>query len=104
MHFAIIGHDRTDGLQIRLAKRDEHRAYLHADLSGSGVRVVFGGPLLDESTGEPAGTLIVVEAPSLEDARHLADNDPYTKAGLFEKLSIQPWRFAIGQDHQEISR
>lgn len=104
MHFAIIGQDRPDFLSTRLAKRDEHRAYLHADLSDQGITVVFGGPLLDEASGEPNGTLVVVEAASIESVQHLAENDPYTRAGLFAELRVQPWRFAIGQLHEEASR
>jgi len=44
-----------------------------------------------------AADLIVVDAPSLEDARKIADGDPFAKAGLFASVEIRRWRWTIGQ-------
>ena len=34
------------------------------------------------------GTVLIIEADSMEDAEKFAQNDPYYKAGLFEEIKI----------------
>ncbi len=38
------------------------------------------------------GSVIIMEFDSAADAQNFADNDPYNKAGLFESVSIRPWK------------
>jgi uncharacterized protein len=96
MHFAIIGYDKPDHLSLRLAERDKHRAYLHEAIAKEGATVIFGGPLLDSAGVDPVGSLVVLEAPSLDVAKAAAAKDPYVLAGLFKHFEVVPWRFAIG--------
>ena len=49
-------------------------------------RVVLAGPLTDKT-----GSLIVIEADSLEDAQRFAREDPYTVHGVFERVEIHPF-------------
>jgi uncharacterized protein YciI len=42
------------------------------------------------------GSLLVVEAGSLEEANAIADKDPYARAGLFASVEIRPWRWTVG--------
>ena len=42
-----------------------------------------------------AGSLIVVEAPDLAAAKAFHADDPYTKAGLYEASSVEPWRVTL---------
>ncbi len=87
MLFAIICADRPGGLDLRLATRPTHLAYLtlYAD------RIVHGGPILD-AEGRPCGSLLIIEAGDRAAAEGFAASDPYAKAGLFESTLIRPFR------------
>ena len=87
MLFAIINTDRPASLDLRMATRTEHLAYLDSKMG----TIINGGAMLD-SEGKPAGSLLIVEAETIEDARALAAGDPYAKAGLFEGSVVRPFR------------
>jgi uncharacterized protein YciI len=89
--FVISWLDREDGLAVRLATREAHLAYVAAH---PGV-VRLGGPFLSEE-GDMAGSMLVIEAESLEAAQAFHDADPYRAAGLFETSTVRPWRVTIG--------
>ena len=89
--FALICIDRPDSLALRLATRDAHFDYAraHAD------HIRLAGPFLDDA-GEMTGSLILMEADDIEAARAFNAADPYTLAGLFERVEIRPWRATFG--------
>lgn len=83
----------TDKKGDRSSVRDNHFAYL-AKLENEG-KLFAAGPMLTES-GERLGKgLILVKADTLEEAKALADSDPYHKSG-FRKYSINPWKINEG--------
>jgi uncharacterized protein len=43
------------------------------------------------------GSLIVIEAVSLDAAREIAAGDPYAKAGLFASVEIRPWVWTLNR-------
>ena len=90
MRFAIITKDKDDALQVRLDTRPDHIAYL----KDTGV-VEMAGPFLNED-GQMHGSLIVIDVADYDAARAWADNDPYTKAGLFDKVRIEAWNRVVG--------
>lgn len=90
MRVALITRDKPDSLQIRLNNRDAHLAYI----AQTGV-VEMAGPFLDPN-GTMCGSLIIMTVETLADAQIWADNDPYTKADLFEKVRIEEWKKVIG--------
>ena len=94
MLFAIICTDRPGGLDLRLATRPTHLAYL----TMYAERIVHGGPTLDMD-GRPCGSLLIIEAEDRAAAEGFAAQDPYTKAGLFESTLVRPFRevFRDGQ-------
>jgi len=91
MLFAFICTDKPDGLPIRKEKRAEHLAYLKS----LGDTLKFAGPFTAEDGETMNGSLVVVEAPSLEAAREIADGDPFSKAGVFAQVEIRPWKWSI---------
>ena len=93
MHFAFLCKDKPGALQVRLDTRPDHVAYLNA-LNADG-KLAFAGPFLGDD-GKPTGSLVVVKAETIEDAREIAGNDPYAKAGLFESVTITEWKRVIG--------
>lgn len=88
--FIISWMDKPGGLPVRMATREAHLAYVAAN---PGV-VRLGGPFLDD--GDMAGSMLVVEAESLEAAQAFHDGDPYKAAGLFETSTVKPWRVTVG--------
>jgi uncharacterized protein YciI len=71
MKFVIIGFDGPEGEAKRKIYRPAHLANMEPlDQAG---RVVLAGPLTDKT-----GSLIVIEADSLEEAERFAREDPYT--------------------------
>ncbi len=88
--YVISWLDKPDSLAVRMAAREAHLAYA-ASLDG---RVKLGGPYLDDA-GQMIGSLIIVEADSLDHAQALHDQDPYKLAGLFEASEITPWRMTL---------
>lgn len=87
--FAVICRDKPGMLQTRVDTRDAHLGWLQE----KGV-VKLAGPLIEE--GEMRGSLIVLEAGSLAEARAWAENDPYKAAGLFAAVDIIEWKKVIG--------
>ncbi len=47
------------------------------------------------------GSLIVIEATSLEASRTVAAGDPFAKAGLFAKVEIRPWLWTMNNPEEE---
>ena len=87
MLFVLICTDKPGSLDVRLATRSNHLAYLETYES----RLVQAGPLLDVDD-RPCGSLLIIEAADRAEAAGFAEADPYTKAGLFETVMIRPFR------------
>ncbi|MEW6270968.1 MAG: YciI family protein [Thermodesulfobacteriota bacterium] len=87
--FVIIGHDGPDALAKRPAVRPRHLDHLRPLDAAS--RVVVAGPLLADDGKTPCGSLIVLEAASLEEARALAARDPYVVEGVFARHEVRPF-------------
>lgn len=95
MLYAIIGQDTPDSLEKRMAARPAHLARLQA-LQDEG-RLLLAGPFpavdaVDPGAAGYTGSLIVAEFASLQAAQAWADSEPYVAAGVFEKVSVQPFR------------
>ncbi len=58
--------------------------------------VLFGaGPLFEEGDDVPLGGMIILRAGSIDEARALADQDPFHAAGL-RRYTIQKWKMNEG--------
>jgi hypothetical protein len=97
MLFALICTDKPGSLPLRKANRPEHLAYLES----LGETLVFAGPFTEPDGETMNGSLIVVEAPSLEAARRIAAGDPFAKAGVFASVDIRPWLWTINNRDEE---
>jgi hypothetical protein len=89
--FILLCRDKPDALALRMATRPAHLEYFH----GYGNKLLLAGPMLD-AEGKPKGSMIVIEAADEAEAREIAANDPYGKAGLFAKTEIMPFRIVTG--------
>ena len=90
--YVISNMDRPNSLELRLATREAHLAYVKATTH---VQLRVAGPFLDND-GKMIGSMLVVEA---DDPAHVAEfvkNDPYGKAGLFQSTDIRAWKVTLG--------
>ncbi len=84
MKFVIIGYDSPQGEAKRKIHRAAHLASLEPlDRQG---RVVLAGPLTDK-----AGSLLVLEFETREEAEDFVSRDPYKVYGVFERVEIHPF-------------
>jgi uncharacterized protein YciI len=84
--------DKPGALELRMATREAHLAYVKARLD----KVRLAGPLLDENDGM-IGSHFILEADDLAAARAFSDQDPYARAGLFQRVDVHAFRASIGQ-------
>jgi len=93
MLYAVICTDRPDSLAIRKANRPEHVKYLQS----LGDRLVVAGPFTEPDGETMNGSLIVIEAASLEAAKEIAAGDPFAKIGLFASVEVRPWIWSLNK-------
>lgn len=94
MWYAIVSSDHEGSLSKRLAARPAHLARL-VTLRDQG-RLLIAGPHPAVDSQDPGaagftGSLVVVDFPTLEDAKAWADQDPYVAAGVVEKVMVKPF-------------
>lgn len=95
MWYLIIGTDRPDSLDARLAARPAHLERLQA-LRDEGRLLTAGPcPAIDAEDPGPAGfagSLIIAEFDSLATAEGWAGSDPYVTQGVYENVAVRPFR------------
>lgn len=88
MLYMILCIDKPGAAELRAANRSAHLAYAES----VGDRLVFGGPLLSDDGQAMVGSMLVLECDDRAGADAFVADDPYGKAGLFERVEIRPWR------------
>jgi uncharacterized protein YciI len=87
MKYAAIIEYTTDTAKIA-ATRPAHREYLKTLLESG--RLAISGPFADDRGG-----ILVYEANSVQEVEEMLRDDPFTKAGVFEKVQIREWRVVM---------
>ncbi len=85
--------DKPNSVEKRLENRPAHLAWL----TSLGARVKIGGAMLADDLKTPIGSMLIFEGESEADIRAILADDPYARAGLFDSVSLKPWRQAVGQ-------
>lgn len=98
MLYAIISKDVDQSLAIRKQIRPSHLNRLE-DLKQQG-RLILAGPhpaIDNEDPGDAGftGSLIVAEFGSLQEAQQWADADPYMTAGVYDSVSVKPFKLVL---------
>ncbi|MEQ8232375.1 MAG: YciI family protein [Gammaproteobacteria bacterium] len=91
MPYVIRTYDKPGSAALRAETRSAHLEFLTPYLP----RLLAAGALLDDDGATPLGSLIVFDTEDRAEAEALAANDPYTLAGLFERVEIVRWRKVI---------
>jgi len=90
MLFVAICNDKPGGLALRLETRPAHLAWIEA----LGPAIKAAGPFIG-ADGQPDGSMLVVDAGDESSCLALLARDPYALAGLFDTVSVRPWRWLI---------
>ena len=95
MLYVIIGEDTPGTLDQRMAARPAHVERLKA--LQPPARLILAGPCppIDSPDPGPAGfsgSVIIAEFESLAAAQAWADADPYVAAGVYEKVTVKPFK------------
>ena len=92
MLYVIYAQDKADSLEKRLSVRPAHLARLQL-LHDEG-RLLTAGPMPAVDSNDPgaAGSTVIAEFESLEAAQAWADADPYVAAGVYEHVSVKPFK------------
>jgi uncharacterized protein YciI len=95
MYYAIMSQDIANSLSLRMSARPAHIERLET-LKSEG-RLMLAGPHPALDTPDPGdagftGSLVIAEFDSLESAQAWADEDPYVAAGVYENVSVKPFK------------
>jgi uncharacterized protein YciI len=93
MLYVIICHDNPANRPgMRAETRPAHLAYLES----LGAKLRLAGPMFGDDGASVLGSMIVIEADSLDAARSIAAADPYAQAGVFANVEIRAWKQVVG--------
>jgi uncharacterized protein YciI len=88
VHFVIQYRDRPGTEDARKQNHPAHTAFRR----GLGSAILLSGPLLADDGEKPVGSLLVLDAADLAQAREIAAADPFVKLGVFDVHSVTPFR------------
>ncbi len=91
MNFVLYCVDKADHGHVRAENRPAHLDYLKDNRE----RIVMAGPTTTEDGSAMTGSVLVIEAADRAEAEAFAAGDPYAKAGLFESVTIKPFKKVI---------
>ncbi len=83
MAYLVTCTDKKNSLDLRLSTREEHIKYLMEIKD----MLILAGPILDKNN-KPCGTVLVLGYEDLNEVKSFLENDPYSKARLFQKIEI----------------
>jgi uncharacterized protein len=93
MQFLLIAYDGTDA---GAEKRRQNVRQDHLEnIAGWKARGEFiaGGAILDDN-GKMIGSMVLYEFPDRASLEEKLKEDPYVKAGVWQKIEIRPFRLA----------
>lgn len=71
--------------------RPVHLEYLDANKN----KLLAAGAIINDDGSGGHGGVIIVDTDEREEAEDFIANDPFTKAGLFESITVTRWRKAF---------
>lgn len=95
MHYAIISEDVENSLEKRKSASPAHLQRLNKLADQQRLLLAGPHPVIDSPNPGAAGfsgSLIVAEFDSLEQAQAWADADPYVAAGVYNSVTVKPFK------------
>jgi uncharacterized protein YciI len=91
MPYAIQTVDKPGTAEMRATTRASHLEYLtrHKD------KLLAAGALIDDDGTGGYGGILIVDTDDRAEAERFIAEDPFTKAGLFQKVTVTRWRKAF---------
>ena len=100
MLYAILSEDVINSLEKRKSARPAHLERLQK-LQDAGRLVIAGPhPAIDSDTTSNAGftgSLVIADFSDLSTAQQWADKDPYATAGVYQHVSVKPFKQVFPQ-------
>ena len=100
MHWLIKCRSKPGTDALRTATIAAHSAFL----DGYPEVTWFSGPLFTDDNKNAIGSLRLIEFPDRAAASAYIHADPYTRAGIFQSISIQRWRPGLNVRQRAYSR
>ena len=100
MHWLIKCRSKPDTDALRLATIDAHRHFL----DGYPEVTWYSGPLFTDDNKNAIGSLRLIEFPDRGAALAYINADPYTKAGIFQGITIERWKPVLGVRQRDYPR
>uniref|UniRef100_A0A9E8CRK2 YciI family protein n=1 Tax=Bosea sp. NBC_00436 TaxID=2969620 RepID=A0A9E8CRK2_9HYPH len=88
MFCAVYCLDKSDTAALREEHLVVHRAYLDTFAS----HLFFSGPLQTPDASASLGSLFILNVDTFSQAEDFIGNEPFNKAGIFEKVTIHRMR------------
>ena len=91
MPYVIQTLDKEGHAHVRAEWRPEHLEYLdkHKD------KLLAAGAIIDDDGTGGHGGVIIVDTDDRQEAEDFIANDPFSRAGLFESVTVTRWRKAF---------
>lgn len=91
--YTIVCRDKPDSKSTRMAQLQDHLAHIDTVYD----RIKIAAPLRDEAEEDFSGSLLVISASSVADARAFIEADPYYGAGIWENVQIDKLGMPAGE-------
>lgn len=89
--YVMYGLDSQKGPEVRKTTRPAHLEWI----STLAPNVKVAGPLYAEDGSTPVGSLIIMEAKDLSEAKAIYAQDPYRKAGLWDRVDVRAFNWIV---------
>ncbi len=90
--FLVNARDKAGSNELRLANRQNHLEWAGAFRD----KIAMAGPVLADDSETMIGSTFVIEFDTRDEAEAWAAEDPYAKAGLFDRTEIIPFLWLLG--------
>jgi uncharacterized protein YciI len=100
MHWLIKCRSKPETDALRMATIDAHRNYL----DGFPDVTWYSGPLFTDDNKNAIGSLRLIEFPSRDAALAYINADPYTRAGIFQAITVERWQPRLDVRQRDYAR
>ncbi|MGZ6194945.1 MAG: YciI family protein [Candidatus Binataceae bacterium] len=100
MHWLIKCRSKPYTDALRLATIDAHRNFL----DGYPQVTWYSGPLFTDDNKNAIGSLRLIEFPDRDAALAYINADPYTRAGIFQAITIERWKPGLDMRQRDYAR